>query len=83
MVSDCNSKNSPEVFYELSVLESKVFNTPINELEKWLSSPVIKFCDFLKVFKVRMRTDYEGWQKDFKRQHVKAIKWQMNYNKEN
>lgn len=27
---------------------------------------MIKFCDDLKVFKVvRMRIDYEGWQKDF------------------
>lgn len=41
------------------------------------------FSDDLKVFKVvRMTTDYEGWQKDFTRQHVKAIKWQLKYNKE-
>lgn len=51
MDSGCNSKKSPEVFYKLYVLGSILFSTPINELEKWLSSPVIKFCDDLKVFK--------------------------------
>lgn len=41
------------------------------------------FSDDLKVFKViRTMTDYEGWQKDFTRQHVKAIKWQLKYNEE-
>jgi len=65
------------------MLGSILFNIPINELEKWLSSPVTKISDDLKVFKVRrMRTDYEGWQKDFTRQCVKAIKWQVKYNKE-
>lgn len=52
MISGCNSKKLPEVLYKLYVLESILVNTPINELEKWLSSPVIKFCDDLKVFKV-------------------------------
>lgn len=83
MVSPCNSEKSPEVFCKVSVLGSILFNLLRNELEKWLSSPVTKFSGDLKVFKViRMRTDCEGWQKDFTRQHVKAIKWQVKYNKE-
>lgn len=83
MLSPCNSEKSPEEFCKVSMLGSTLFNIPIKELEKWLSSPVTKFADNLKVFKViRTRTDYEGWQKDFTRQHVKAIKWQVKYNKE-
>lgn len=65
------------------MLGSVLFNISINEFEKWVSSPVTKFAEDLKVFKViRMRTDYEGWQEDFARQCVKAIKWQVKHNKE-
>lgn len=71
------------MFCKVLVLGSILFNIPINELKKWLSSLVKKFSDDLIVFKViRMRTDYEGWQQDFTRQHVKAIKCQVKYNKE-
>lgn len=83
MVRPCDSEKSLEVFCKVSVLGSILSNIPTNELKKWLSSPVTKFPDDVIVFKViRMRTDYEGWQKDFTRQHVKAIKWQVKYKKE-
>lgn len=60
--------------------ESVLFNVSI---KKCVSSPATKFAEDPKAFKViRMRTDYEGWQEDFTRQRVKAIKWQVKQNKE-
>lgn len=48
-----------------------------------MSNPATKVAEDPKAFKViRMRTDYEGWQEAFTRQHVKAIKWQVKQNKE-
>lgn len=63
--------------------ESLLFNVCINEFEKCVSNPATKVAEDPKAFKViRMRTDYEGWQEAFTRQHVKAIKWQVKQNKE-
>uniref|UniRef100_K7GG65 Reverse transcriptase domain-containing protein n=1 Tax=Pelodiscus sinensis TaxID=13735 RepID=K7GG65_PELSI len=64
-----------------SVLGPILFNLFINDLEKGVSSEVVKFADDTKLFRiVKTEADCEGLQEDLTKLSDWATEWQMNFN---
>uniref|UniRef100_K7F0M2 Reverse transcriptase domain-containing protein n=1 Tax=Pelodiscus sinensis TaxID=13735 RepID=K7F0M2_PELSI len=64
-----------------SVLGPILFNLFINDLEKGVSSEVVKFADDTKLFRiVKTEADCEGLQEDLTKLSDWATKWQMKFN---
>uniref|UniRef100_K7F105 Reverse transcriptase domain-containing protein n=1 Tax=Pelodiscus sinensis TaxID=13735 RepID=K7F105_PELSI len=64
-----------------SVLGPILFNLFINDLEKGVSSEVVKFADDTKLFRiVKTEADCEGLQEDLTKLSEWATKWQMKFN---
>uniref|UniRef100_K7F1Z4 Reverse transcriptase domain-containing protein n=1 Tax=Pelodiscus sinensis TaxID=13735 RepID=K7F1Z4_PELSI len=64
-----------------SVLGPILFNLFINDLEKGVSSEVVKFADDTKLFRiVKPEADCEGLQEDLTKLSDWATKWQMKCN---